>query len=166
MKRNQISAWPMLKSEFCTSRKLKQLQFDNLFDVRSIEKTRHIEAWNRTNCFLQEYNFRMGRGFHVCWFFEVFSILWMKKFPYLKLGPFGNPIILTHTEINISKLDANFNIWQIQTTWSTHKPTLRTCLGEEFDEDPSFESGIFHRLNWRFFFFHQLIWRFFFHRFK
>jgi hypothetical protein len=29
----------------------------------------------------------------VDYFLEVFSTLGMQKFPYLKLGPFGNPII-------------------------------------------------------------------------
>ena len=33
-------------------------------------------------------NFTPAKGL----FLEVFSTLGMKKFPYLKLGPFGNPI--------------------------------------------------------------------------
>jgi hypothetical protein len=90
VERNQISAWAMRKSDFFL---LVQQQFHKFFElVNSYRNT--ISKW----AVIFRYENPQKNLASLGLIFEDFSTLGMKKFPYLKTGPFGNPI-LTRTEL-------------------------------------------------------------------
>jgi hypothetical protein len=76
--RNTISEWAMV------------FRYENFFIPR-VEKSSKIGPWEKILA---------SRGpTALGLFFEEFSTLGMKKFPYLKTGPFGNPIFAYYSKI-------------------------------------------------------------------
>ena len=77
--RNTISKWAL------------GFRYRNFFIPR-VEKNLKISPW--------EGNFDLPRAYGpLGLIFEDFSTLGMKKFPYLKPGPFGNPIFATMLDL-------------------------------------------------------------------
>ena len=64
--------------------------------------------------------FAWGRSpFDLALIFEDFSTLEMKKFPYLTIGPFGNPIVLSHCHREYLRKDFRcfFQIFTMAVIW-------------------------------------------------
>ena len=78
--RNTISKWAV------------GFRYGNFFIPR-VEKNLKISLWEKKHCLPRAYGPWEPKLFARGLIFEVFSTLGMKKFPYLKLGPFGNPIL-------------------------------------------------------------------------
>ena len=79
--RNKISKWAVVS------------RYEN-FLIPRVEKSSKISPWEKN--LASRGPTALGRTifFALGLIFEDFSALGMKKFPYLKNGPFGNPIIV------------------------------------------------------------------------
>ena len=79
--RNTISEWAVI------------FRYGNFFIPR-VEKSSKISPWEKNLASRGPTALGRTRFFALGLIFEDFSTLGMKKFPYLKTGPFGNPIFL------------------------------------------------------------------------
>ena len=77
--RNTISEWAMV------------FKYGNFFIPR-VEKSSKISPWEKNLASRGPTALGRTRFFALELMFEDFSTLGMKRFPYLKTGPFGNPI--------------------------------------------------------------------------
>jgi len=66
-------------------------RYENFFIPR-VEKSSKISPWEKNLASRGPTALGRTRFFALVLIFEDFSTLGMKKFPYLKTGPFGNPI--------------------------------------------------------------------------
>ena len=74
-------------------------RYENFFIPR-VEKSSKISPWEKNLASRGPTALGRTRFFALGLIFEDFSTLGMKKFPYLKNGPFGNCIFhMTHVEI-------------------------------------------------------------------
>ena len=86
--RNTISEWAVV------------VRYENFFIPR-VKKSSKISPWEKNLASRGPTALGRTRFFALGLIFEDFSTLGMKKFPYLKNGPFGNPIFLKQkTESN------------------------------------------------------------------
>ena len=79
---NLISEWAVI------------FRYENFFIPR-VEKSSKISPWEKNLASRGPTALGRTRFFALVLIFEDFSTLGMKKFPYLKTGPFGNPIFFT-----------------------------------------------------------------------
>ena len=111
--RNTISEWAVV------------VRYENFFIPR-VEKSSKISPWEKNLASRGPTALGRTRFFALGLIFEDFSTLGMKKFPYLKTGPFGNPIFFTHS-IKLpfdAEVDEKFlNV--IYCTWLLFKQNLR-----------------------------------------
>ena len=80
--KNKISEWAMI------------FRYGNFF-IPWVEKSSKISPWEKNIAFPGPTALGRTKFFTLGLILEDFSTLGMKKFPYLKTGPFGNPIFLT-----------------------------------------------------------------------
>ena len=84
--RNTISEWAVV------------FRYENFFIPR-VEKASKISPWEK--------NLASRGPTALGLIFEDFSSLGMKKFPYPKTGPFGNPIIIQTSQSQNPEMDLN-----------------------------------------------------------
>ena len=92
--RNTISEWAVI------------FRYENFFIPR-VEKSSKISPWEKNLASRGPTALGRTRFFALGLIFEDFSTLGMKKFPYLKNGPFGNPIFQFQEE---GLIQAQFNL--------------------------------------------------------
>ena len=78
--RNTISEWAVV------------FRYENFFIPR-VEKASKISPWEKNLASRRPTALGRTKFFALGLIFEDFPTLGMKKFPYLTIGPFGNPII-------------------------------------------------------------------------
>ena len=89
--RNTISEWAVV------------FRYGNFFIPR-VEKSSKISPWEKNLASRGPTALGRTRFFALGLICEDFSTLGMKKFPYLKTGPFGNPIFLTQQFLKNSRM--------------------------------------------------------------
>ena len=84
------------------------VRYRNFFIPR-VEKNLKISPWDEKLTSRGPTALGRTRFFALGLIFEDFSTLGMKKFPYLKTGPFGNPIFSDsiYQDLNLQKLKIN-----------------------------------------------------------
>ena len=102
-------------------------RYENFFIPR-VEKASKISPWEKNLASRGPTALGRTKFFALGLLFEAFSTLGMKKFPYLKTGPFGNPIFLYElTKQKIREIvDALVKRNQIS-TWPMWKSDF--CMG-------------------------------------
>jgi len=120
--RNTISKWAVV------------VRYENFFIPR-VKKSSKISPWEKNLASRGPTALGRTRFFALGLICEDFSTLGMKKFPYLKIGPFGNPIFTYGKYLKLRPFFSGF--------------LVHLCMGVRWKFCPSDSISNKHNENWQ-----------------